>query len=328
MKGRRLVAAVAAMFMLLAITPAGAASDAAGIWAIRSGGRTLALMTLRHDVALPGGGWSADLLRPVGTAFTQSHMAFGMSAVPEHRRLRSIGVAGGAIELKYVDPKPDQANDVIVLTALGQGLATWSLKGAPIEPLLLVRARPGEKLDFPWDRGREYALDEPWPSNPEMTRLFDEDQGARKDGLHIDWSVVGPQDRARREAARRLLDAGALRSGEDFWHAAFVFQHGDKPQDYLLAHNLAVIAAAKGRRDAPWIAAASLDRYLQAIGQKQVYGTQFMMRPGQPATQEPYDRNAISDAMRMATGVPPQAEQEKRRAEFDRESAAPAPPRP
>jgi hypothetical protein len=132
-----------------------------------------------------------------------------------------------------------------------------------------------------WGADPEYPLDEPWPSNPEMTRLFDEDQGARQ-AANIDWDVVGAQDAARRVRTHALLDAGALHSAGDFWHAAFVFQHGDKPQDYLLAHGLAIIAAAKGRRDAAWIAAASLDRYLQAIGQKQVYGTQYHMRPGTP----------------------------------------------
>jgi hypothetical protein len=161
-----------------------------------------------------------------------------------------------------------------------------------------------------------------------MTRLFDEDQAVRKGPGPIDWSVVGPQDATRREATRALLDAGALRSGDDFWRAAFIFQHGDKPQDYLLAHGLAIIAAAKGRRDAPWIAAASLDRYLKAIGQKQVYGTQYSTPHGGPTTQEPYDRTTISDAMRVATGVPAIAQQEEQRREIEAASRpAPASPR-
>jgi hypothetical protein len=100
------------------------------------------------------------------------------------------------------------------------------------------------------------------------------------------------------------MDSGALRSGDDFWHAAFIFQHGDTPEDYLLAHSLAIVAAAHGRRDAAWIAAASLDRYLMRIGRKQVYGTQFVTPRGGSTTQEPYDRTTVSDALRIATGVP------------------------
>ena len=160
----------------------------------------------------------------------------------------------------------------------------------------------------------------PWPTNPEMTAIFNADQAVRKGAAKIDWTKVAEEDAARRERTKELLEAGALKSGDDFWHAAFVFQHGSKPQDFLLAHTLAIIATARGRQDATWIAAATLDRYLRNIGQKQIYGTQYVMVPGQLTTQEPYDRTLISDALRTALGVPTQAEQEKRRAEFDARS--------
>jgi hypothetical protein len=161
------------------------------------------------------------------------------------------------------------------------------------------------------------------PTNAEMTAIFDADQADRAHGgAAIDWSVVTPRDEARRARTLALLDAGALHSGDDFWHAAFVFQHGSQPDDFLLAHTLAVIAAARGRADASWIAAATLDRYLQNIGRPQIYGTQYHMPAGQQATQEPYDRALISDALRQAMGVPGQAEQERRRAELEAEYRA------
>jgi hypothetical protein len=159
----------------------------------------------------------------------------------------------------------------------------------------------------------------PEPSNAEMAAIFKADQAARG-AAKIDWAVVGREDEARRLRTKALLDAGQLRSADDFWHAAFVFQHGSKPEDFLLAHTLAIIAAARGRKDATWIAAATLDRYLRNMGQKQIYGTQFVMVPGEPTTQEPYDRTLVSDALRTALGVPVLAEQEKRRAEFDARS--------
>jgi hypothetical protein len=166
------------------------------------------------------------------------------------------------------------------------------------------------------------------PSSAEMTAVFNADQADRRAGAAIGWSAVELRDRARRAQTFALLNAGALRSGEDFWHAAFVFQHGAEPNDYLLAHTLAVIAAARGRPDATWIAAATLDRYLVHIGKSQIYGTQFNSRT-MPTTQEPYDRTLVSDALRRALGVPPLAEQERQRARFEAEyrASAAAPPR-
>jgi hypothetical protein len=153
--------------------------------------------------------------------------------------------------------------------------------------------------------------------NREMAAIFDADQAARENPAKIDWKIVGPQDVARRIRTKTLLDSGALRTGNDFYDAAFVFQHSVKTDDFLLAHTLAVAAAARGRRDAAWIAAATLDRYLVNIGQKQIYGTQFITPQNGSTTQEPYDRNLVSDALRIALGVPPLADQEKRRKEVD-----------
>lgn len=148
-------------------------------------------------------------------------------------------------------------------------------------------------------------------TNVEMTAIYDADQAARR-APKIDWSVVREDDRHRRVRTQALLDGGQLNSGDDFYHAAFVFQHGDLAEDYLKAHALAVVAAARGKPEATWIAAATLDRYLQRIGQPQIYGTQFLRHDDKPWTQEPYRRDLLSDALREANGVPPIAEQAKR----------------
>ncbi|MEG3177425.1 hypothetical protein U1872_14375 [Sphingomonas sp. RB3P16] len=148
-------------------------------------------------------------------------------------------------------------------------------------------------------------------SNPEMTALFDADQKARDTPATIDWKILWPADRARRARTQVLLDTGALHSGDDFYHAAYLFQHGETPADFLKAHTLAVIAAARGKPQAVWIAAATLDRYLQRIGQPQVYGTQFQRAPGHAWTQEPYQRDLLSDALRQATNVPMLVDQAK-----------------
>ena len=165
--------------------------------------------------------------------------------------------------------------------------------------------------------------------NARLTALFDADQHDRTPpaGQAIDWSKVGPADIVRQTETRAMLDAGTVRSGTDYWHAAFIFQHEDKPNDFLLAHTLAMTAMARGRPDAGWIAAATLDRYLRNIGKPQVYGTQFVWQGNSPTTQEPYDRALIGDAQRRAVGVPVLAEQEARRRELDAEHAK-VPPRP
>jgi len=175
------------------------------------------------------------------------------------------------------------------------------------------------------------------PSNVEMRSIFDADQGVRSDStaFYKNAARIASEDAARRARTRQLLDSGQLRTGDDFSEAAFVFQHGDKPTDFLLAHTLAVVAVAKGRSDASWIAAATLDRYLQTIGQPQIYGTQYKanwpVTAGKPdmskaaPTQEPYDRILVPDALRQALHVPTLKEQEARRAEMERELRAQQP---
>jgi hypothetical protein len=137
----------------------------------------------------------------------------------------------------------------------------------------------------------------------------------------IDWKVVRPADEKRRVRTEQLLDGGQLKTGDDFYDAAFVFQHGDAASDYMKAHLLAMVAIARGQPDAPWIAAATLDRYLQEIGKPQALGTQFSGSEDGKFTQEPYDRTLASDAMRRALQVPPLAEQEAQRREYEAEAA-------
>lgn len=153
----------------------------------------------------------------------------------------------------------------------------------------------------------------PVASNAEMQRLFAEDQADRKAAPNIDWKVVAPRDEARRAATRRLLAEGALRTAEDYRAAAFIFQHGSAPGDYLLAHTLAMVAVAKGDAKALWIASATLDRYLINTGHQQIYGTQYSKPSATAAwTMEPYDRELIADALRRELGVPDLAAQQKR----------------
>lgn len=154
--------------------------------------------------------------------------------------------------------------------------------------------------------------------NAEIARLFEADQSIRadikpeqcKDPSFVTRLIEG--DRARRDRTRSLLFMGKLRTANDFYYAAFVFQHGNSADDYLLAHSLALASASRVKKDAAWIAAATLDRYLQSIGQKQIYGTQYLNSRETGPTMDPYDRKVVPDALRASLGVPLQAEQEER----------------
>ena len=85
-------------------------------------------------------------------------------------------------------------------------------------------------------------------TNAEMTAIFDADQAAREHPASIDWTVLDAADRERRTRTQTLLDGGKLDSADDFYHAAYVFQHGDDPEDFLKAHALAIVAVARGRQ--------------------------------------------------------------------------------
>ncbi|KQP47828.1 hypothetical protein ASF31_00265 [Brevundimonas sp. Leaf280] len=162
------------------------------------------------------------------------------------------------------------------------------------------------------------AQDAPPPNNAEMAAIFAADQAVRqtltpdffKDRARVTEMLAA--DAERRVQTRALLDAGALQTGEDYRAAAFVFQHGSTPEDYLLAHSLAVAAVAKGSPEGAWIAAATLDRYLQMTEKPQIYGTQTRKIRDAPATLDPYDRALIPDSLRAVFGVPPQSEQDAR----------------
>jgi hypothetical protein len=163
---------------------------------------------------------------------------------------------------------------------------------------------------------------EPSNDNVEMAAIFEADQEVRQSISPAQandrgfWSRMAAEDEQRRTRTAELLDQGALVTANDFYRAAFIFQHGGEPSSYLIAHTLAVAAASRGHKNGGWIAAASLDRYLQAIGQPQIYGTQTMMPAGQSPTMDPYDRSLIPDSLRSVIGVPGLAEQEKRLEQF------------
>lgn len=153
------------------------------------------------------------------------------------------------------------------------------------------------------------------PDNPEMASIYTADQADREPSPgEIDWTAVAPRDAIRGKRVREMIAQGALRTGKDFERAAYVFQHGETPEDILLAHVLAVTALGKGNKKARWLAAATLDRYLHRRKQPQVFGTQFVNHDTSKPdgwTMEPYNRELLAPGLLEANCVPDREHQTK-----------------
>ena len=140
-----------------------------------------------------------------------------------------------------------------------------------------------------------------------LRTLYEDDQAVRQQ----DWSALTPEqmgeirrgDEERRREVLAILADGMLTTGDDHFHAAMILQHGGEPDDYLLSHVLSTVGGFEGHDTSRWLAAASLDRFLQSIDRPQVFGTQFLQAGGE-WTQEPIDGGLFPDALRQRYGVP------------------------
>jgi hypothetical protein len=290
-------------------------TDYAGNWMMKLDQRTFVVLKLNNQK----GHLAGTLSRPEhfqtsdGTSFTQISP-----------RIVTYILTRSSIEQAHLrftarDPADKTDEDDYDMTLTFGNQATLKPHGLPFDPWTIRRAYAKRDLEVArdWNARRFYSLENSDEPNPEMERIFEEDQKDRQSKSILsqeEWNVIETQDAARRDATRKLLDTGQLHSAKDFTEAAFIFQHSGSPDDYLLGHTLAVIAVAKGDIGATWIAAATLDRYLQSIGKPQIYGTQFTTT-GEP-TQEPYNRSLISDGVRREMRLPSTPSQEEQLKEY------------
>jgi len=222
----------------------------------------------------------------------------------------------GALELK--DPAPAKDNNEVTFSVKPVDKTHVDFTLFPSSPnLRMERASAEPQLADGWDSKRTYTQDDFASDNEQMASIVARDQADRKDELTPRQQEVERADRERRIQTLSLVRQGALHTGHDFESAALVFQHGEAPDDYLLAHVFAIIAISKGQIGAVWISAATLDRYLQHIHQPQIFGTQFKTIDKEPSTQEPYNRDLISNYLRVYMGVPDQAAQDAQRHQND-----------
>lgn len=274
-------------------------------WAMRSGNVTLMTFGLeRHH-----GRWSASWRQPTRCVLDGdrvSHIGGPVLA----RAARRISIDRGSVTMVFANPFPNGQADVLVISRLDDRRS--KLRWNAFAGLDFVLSNePASTMRAEWNAAASYRLDVNRSVDAEMTAMFEADQSARRNPTGIDWNVLRAADADRRARTLRLLEAGRLSSAIDYYHAAYMCQHGYAPNDYLRAHVLAMVAVERGY-DAGWIAAATLDRYLQSIGRPQVFGTQFREEAGS-YTQEPFDRMLLKDAERSAGHVPGLVDQETQR---------------
>lgn len=150
--------------------------------------------------------------------------------------------------------------------------------------------------------------------NSELRSIKDADQADRAAGRSINWAEVSKRDAQRRVRVLELLKSGGLSTAWDYFNAALVLQHGQTIEDIRLAHSLATVAATVDptHPSAKWLMAASWDRLMDRFKQPQWYGTQFTEDASGRTVLVPVNPDAVTDADRLALGVPPLAEAQAR----------------
>ena len=138
--------------------------------------------------------------------------------------------------------------------------------------------------------------------NAQLKQLFEADQADRASDKNVDWARLELRDRERQRTALALIQAGAVLTADDYYHAAMVFQHADNAEDNALAYALAVMAFRinPAHAKARWLAAAAWDRTLMRKNKPQWYGTQFVRdrKTGKWILYE-IDEGAVTEEERM-----------------------------
>ena len=161
-------------------------------------------------------------------------------------------------------------------------------------------------------------------SNSEIAAVCEADQGDRKavrPGELVDWPAVRIRDADRRGTMRRMLEEGEIRSADDFYCAALVFQHGESLDDIRLAFALSTIATnlKQPPQQTRFLQAAAWDRMMLRANRPQWYGTQFVRDPvGGGWVLYEVDESVLNDAQRREAGVPTLAEARQRALDLNR----------
>jgi hypothetical protein len=160
--------------------------------------------------------------------------------------------------------------------------------------------------------------------NSELRDLFRADGDERTNhpayGTPEYWSLRG-RDAERRKRLACIVESGGLQEPEDYYHAAWILNHGESIEEIWQAHVLAKQASELGLRRARWLTAATFDRWLMYQGRPQKYGTQIVP---DGERQRVWDvEPETSDAERAEWDVPTLAEMKRRAEELTRDEPMP-----
>ncbi|RPI95192.1 MAG: hypothetical protein EHM40_03955 [Chloroflexi bacterium] len=158
--------------------------------------------------------------------------------------------------------------------------------------------------------------------NDELASLYTADKQERVNqpkGNTTAYKEMRTRDLGRRERVMEIVAANQVQTAEDYFHAAWIMNHGDTPDDAKNAHFLAVRASELSYRPARWLAAATYDRWQMYQGKPQKYGTNYVydVRRDRLWDVDP----ETTDEERAAWDVPPLAEQLRKAEEASKHQA-------
>jgi hypothetical protein len=148
--------------------------------------------------------------------------------------------------------------------------------------------------------------------NPRLVAMYAEDQSDRvdwKNNKHTSKRLV-ERDEQRRAEVLKLLAAGQVRTGHDFFCAAVVFHHGQTLDHYRTATSLASIGMTldPANKDHRYLVASSWDRFMMKQNRPQWYGTKCVYEDGRPTALYPVDETAVTDEDRARFDLKPLAD--------------------
>jgi len=138
-------------------------------------------------------------------------------------------------------------------------------------------------------------------NHAELQAIVDADQKARQGDwskfTQADFLRLAKEDDARLKRVKALIAKSAAKTGQDFFNAALVCQHGQTFEDYALAHELSVCGMLFGHQSSAWLAGASYDRMFSNSGYAQRFATQYSIRGGK-TTLSRFEPAWINDSIR------------------------------
>jgi tetratricopeptide (TPR) repeat protein len=153
--------------------------------------------------------------------------------------------------------------------------------------------------------------------NQELTEMYHADQSDRE-GLgngQVDLEFASQllaRDSVRLTRVYQLSKSQALITGQDYFHAAMICQHGHNSWDADSAISYMQKSFALDSTVNTWLLAAAIDRRLVRRGEPQIYGTQFYRDEKGVWSQCTMDTTVISDEERKRFHVETLQEQREK----------------